>query len=317
MIDVSIIIVSYNTARLTCDAVASVYHRTRNISFEIIVVDNNSDDESVALLQQNFPSLRIICLETNIGFAAANNLAAETARGRYFLLLNPDTIVLSSSIDKIVSFADENPRYGIYGGSTFYGDMSRNPTAGWNMSTPWSLLCSASGLSSLFRDSRRFNPESLSWWNWNKPMEVDIVTGCFLLIPSELWHRLGGFDTRFYMYGEDADLCLRSAAINRFCIIVPDAEIIHFGGASESIRADKLIRLLRAKTQLFRKHWGNVGSTYAVIMLKIWSLSRTIVFRILTLFDKKHEGSFRSWQKVWISRREWSRKAEHVGVLSE
>src|SRR6056297_3151838 len=139
MIDVSILIVSYNTSELTCAAIQSVYDQTRDVRFELIVADNNSSDGSADDIAKRFPELNLLRLESNIGFAAANNLASEQATGKYILLLNPDTVVLDSAIDKLVGFAEENPEYGIYGGATRFGDMSRNPTAGWNMSTVWSL----------------------------------------------------------------------------------------------------------------------------------------------------------------------------------
>ncbi|ORC32652.1 hypothetical protein B4O97_15955 [Marispirochaeta aestuarii] len=305
MIDVSVIIVSYNTAELTCAAIASVYEQTKQVNFEILVIDNNSTDDSADMIEKSFPSVRLIRLYSNKGFAAANNIAAEEAEGRYILLLNPDTLVLDGAIDKLVNFADKNTEYGIYGGSTFFGDMSRNPTAGWNMATVWSLFSTASGLSSIFRKSRFFNPESLSWWDWKRPRRVDIVTGCFLLIHRDLWNRLEGFDTRFYMYGEDADLCLRSAAINRFCIIVPDAKIIHFGGASEVVKEDKMIRLLTAKVQLFRKHWKGIKRKYAILMLEMWTFSRMTVLFFISMVKKNNSPSFHSWKKVWYRRSEW------------
>lgn len=307
MIDVSILMVSYNTSELTCAAIQSVYDQTRDGGFELIVVDNNSSDGSADEIAKRFPELNLIRLESNIGFAAANKLASEHAAGKYILLLNPDTVVLDSAVDKLVVFAEQNPEYGIYGGSTRFGDMSRNPTAGWNMSTVWSLFSTAVGLSSIFRRSRLFNPESLAWWDWSEPREVDIVTGCFLLIKSELWTELEGFDLRFNMYAEDADLCIRSAKIGKKSILYPEAEIVHFGGASESIRADKMARLLKAKVQLFNKHWTPLKARYAVVMLKLWSLSRTLVFKLLSKIKPTKKTSYESWLEIWNRRCEWVR----------
>ena len=307
MIDVSILMVSYNTSELTCAAIQSVYDQTRDVSFELIVVDNNSSDGSADEIAKRFPELNLIRLESNIGFAAANNLASEHATGKYILLLNPDTVVLDSAIDKLVGFAEENPEYGIYGGATRFGDMSRNPTAGWNMSTVWSLFSTAIGLSSISRRSRLFNPESLEWWDWSEPREVDIVTGCFLCIELDLWRKLEGFDVRFHMYAEDADLCLRSAEIGKKSILYPEAEIVHLGGASEGIRADKMSRLLKAKVQLFNKHWNPLKARYAIVMLKLWSLSRTLVFRLLYKIKPNKKASYESWLEIWNRRCEWVR----------
>ncbi|WP_321992046.1 glycosyltransferase family 2 protein [Marispirochaeta aestuarii] len=310
MIDASIIIVSYNTAELTCAAISSVYEQTCISKYEVIVIDNDSIDGSADRISKEFPDCRLFRIDSNIGFAAANNLAAEQARGRYILLLNPDTLVLEGAIDKIIAFADNNPEYGVYGGSTFFGDMSRNPTAGWNMTTMWSLFSTAIGFSSIFRNSSFFNPESLAWWDWTEPRTIDIVTGCFFLIRTDLWNQLGGFDLQFYMYGEDADLCLRVKEVGKRCVLYPGACIIHYGGASETVRSDKMTRLLKAKIQLFQKHWSPLKATYAKLMLKLWSLSRACAFRTLYRNRPNAKDSFEAWREIWRRRLEWSGRYE-------
>ena len=305
MIDVSVIVVSYNTAGLTCAAIDSIFKQTKKYAFEILVVDNNSSDDSTTLIKDRFPEVSLIELSENIGFAGANNLAAKQAKGRYVLLLNPDTVVLDEAIDKLVSWADCNSDMGIYGGSNYFGDMSRNPTAGWNMSSIWSLFCTGIGLSSVFRSSKIFNPESLASWSWNEPRIVDIVTGCFMLLRTEHWEKLTGFDLQFKMYGEDADICLRSAAMGKPCVLVPDAGIIHYGGASEKVRAEKLVRLLKAKVQLFRKHWKGPKVVYAILMLKLWAFSRMTVLFLISRAKKSSFLSYDSWRTVWKKRKEW------------
>jgi N-acetylglucosaminyl-diphospho-decaprenol L-rhamnosyltransferase len=305
MIDVSIIIVSYNTAKLTCDAIASVFAETTKCKFEIIVVDNFSEDNSVLEIERKFKEIRLLKLQANIGFAAANNIGTKEAKGKYILLLNPDTVVLDGAIDTLVCFAEENPRWGIYGGSTFFGDMSRNPTAGWNMATVWSLFCTAAGLSSVFRYSSVLNPESLASWDWKGFRKVDIVTGCFLLIRREHWKKLNGFDLSFRMYGEDADLCLRSSAEGKDCVLVSSAKIIHYGGASEKIKADKMVKVFKAKIKLFQKHWGRNKSSFGIFVFLVWALSRMSIFRVFILFSSKYTDSYLSWKDVWNRRDEW------------
>ena len=302
-IDVSIIIVSYNTADLTAAAIKSVYDETRASSFEVIVVDNASSDGSADLIAKQYPQVRLTRLKTNVGFAAANNLAAAEANGRYVLLLNPDTVVLNGAIDTLVAFADEHPLYGVYGGSTFYPDGSRNPTAGWNKATVWSLFCAATGLMSVFRGSPLFDPESLASWDWQSAREVGIVTGCFMLLDRAFWNELGGFDERFHMYAEDADISLRSAAAGRPAVICPAAAIVHYGGASEPVYADRMVRLLTAKVQLFRKHWRGPAAWYAVTMLKTWVFTRALYTRVKDA--PRGVAQTDSWPAVWRRRKEW------------
>lgn len=209
-LDVSILIISYNTRELTLACLESVYAQTAGVSFEVIVVDNASIDGSAAAVAERFPQCRLVALEKNVGFAGGNNLAAKHATGRYLLLLNPDTVVLENAAGRAVRFADEHADAGIVGGRTFFGDGSLNRNSCHGAPTPWSLFCMGTGLSSLLRRSGWFNPEGLGSWKRDSVRSVDAVTGCFLLIRRELWEKLGGFDESFFMYGEDTDLCQRA-----------------------------------------------------------------------------------------------------------
>ena len=301
--EVSIIIVSYNTMDYTLAAIQSVYDQTDAI-FELIVIDNASSDGSADAIADRFPLVQLFRLDYNAGFAGANNIGVQKSSGQFVLLLNPDTVVMDHAIDKIVTFGKENPEYGVYGGSTFFADGSRNPTSGWGKPTVWSMFCTATGLMSVFRGSKIFDSESLAWWDWREPKQVGMVTGCFMLLQRKFWDELGGFDERFHMYAEDADLSFRASATGRPCIIVPSAAIIHYGGASERVRADKTVRLLTAKVQLFRKHWGRVGRVYAVAMLKMWALSRSLYMGLTLLIRRSSEKN--SWGEVWRRRSEWT-----------
>ncbi len=300
--DVSIVVVSYNTKDLTLAAIESVYEQTI-IDFEIIVIDNASADGSAEAISSNFPDVKLICLEKNVGFAGANNLAVKASSGRFILLLNPDTLVLDHAIDRLVAFASENVKYGVYGGSTFFADGSRNHTAGYGKATLWSLFCRATGLMSVFRGSRFFDSESLAWWDWGVPMKVGIVTGCFMLLERGFWDEIGGFDERFHMYAEDADLSMRAAEAGRPCIIVPSAAIVHYGGASEPVLSDKTVRLLTAKVQLYRKHFGRFEAAYAVFMLKFWVFTRSLYSGIVNKLNRA--GKKNTWKEIWQRRATW------------
>ena len=161
------------------------------------------------------------------------------------------------------------------------------------------------GLSSIFRRNRLFDPESLGKWPRNTIREVDAVTGCFLLIRTQLWRELKGFDLSFFMYSEDTDLCLRSWKLNHTCMITPDAELIHYGGQSERIRPDKFVRLFRAKVQLFEKYWPSFFVEFGISMLELWALTRTIGSWVRQLIGLGQRDAFLSWQQVWRRRREF------------
>jgi len=302
----SILVVSYNTRDMTLACLHSVFRETRT-AFELIVLDNASDDGSAEAVRAEFGDrVELISSAQNLGFAAGNNRAAEIACGEYLLLLNPDTVVLDGAIDRLIEFARKRPQTGIWGGRTLFADGSLNPASCWSRQTLRSLLFQAAGLSSLFRRSSFFNPEGMGGWNREGIREVDIVSGCFLLIRRELWEALGGFRDVFFMYGEEADLCLRARALGARPTVTSAATIIHHGGASEKARAGKLVRLLRAKTLLIRFHFPVVGRWAGARLLYLWPASRYWAHSILAALGRYASGDARKeWAEVLRHKHEW------------
>ena len=306
-IDVSILVVSYNTSALTRAALDSVIAETHHTTYEVIAVDNASSDDSAAMIAAHPIDARAIALNENIGFARANNLAACHARGRYILLLNPDTVVLDGAIDKLVAFAKATPKARIWGGRTLFADKSLNSSSCWGRMTPWNLVCRATGLTGLFPKSELFNGEALGGWQRDSIRHVDIVSGCFFLIERELWDGLRGFDPLFFMYGEEADLCLRAHAFSARPAITPAATIIHYGGASERAHTDKMVRLLAAKASLIDRHWNPLLAPAGRALLAAWPLTRAIATTVLSLatVSQTRQDTAKAWRQIWARRPEW------------
>ncbi len=306
-IDVSIVIVSYNTREMTLAAIASVVRETRDVTCEIIVVDNASTDGSADAIANHPAQTALIQLADNIGFGRANNLGAQHATGNYLLLLNPDTIVTDRAIDRLAAFARENPQALIWGGRTIFADGRLNPASCWQRMTPWNLAMRASGLAALFPNSPVFNPEAYGGWPRDSVREVDIVSGCFLLLPRSTWQKLGGFDPVFFMYGEEADLCLRARRIGARPMITPEATIIHYGGASEKTRTGKMVKLLAAKSTLIARHWPRGTAAIGQTLLALWPLSRWLACTILARVrpNAKSRDAAATWQAVWSARPHW------------
>jgi len=303
----SIVIVSYNTREIALACVRSVFEQTTRTPFELLVIDNASADGSADAVEAEFEGrLRLMRSADNLGFARANNEAAKDARGELLLLLNPDTVVLDAAIEKLLAFAEAHPDAGIWGGRTLFPDRSLNPTSCWNRMTPWSVFCQATGLSKAFPRVPLLNPEAVAAWWTGGPRRVDIVSGCFFLIRRDLWDRLGGFDPSFFMYGEEADLCLRARALGARPMVTPDAVIIHLGGASERVRADKLVRLLKAKAMLVRRHVGG-PAWLSVGLLALWSWSRAFAWAIEARVSPSpaRRAAASAWTETWRRRREW------------
>ncbi|MCC5787807.1 MAG: glycosyltransferase family 2 protein [Phycisphaerales bacterium] len=302
--ELSVLVISYNTRELTLDALRTLIDQTR-CDYEVIVWDNASSDGSADAIEAEFGGrVRLTRSEENLGFAGANNAAAEHASGRYLLLLNPDTEVLDGAVDKLLAFADSNPEAGIWGGRTVFADGRVNPSSCWTRMTVWSLVCQVSGLSKAFSGSRVFNPEAVSAWWSEGEREVDIVSGCFFLIKRDLWDRLGGFDPAFFMYGEEADLCLRAKKLGVRPMVTADAVIVHHGGASEKIESGKISRILNAKMQLVERHMSKAGRGVARALLLLWPMSRSLLswspFR-------RHRRRSEVWIKVWRDRSYWAK----------
>lgn len=302
----SILIISYNTRQMTLECIASVYDQTQT-PFELIVVDNASTDGSAEAIAEAFPQVTLLAETTNHGFAPAHDIATPHARAPWILLLNPDTVVLNEAIDKLMAFAQRCPDAGIWGGRTLFGDGSLNPGSCWGRMTLWSTLCRVVGLSGFFPKSELFNSETYGRWPRDTERDVDIVQGSFFLMRRADWDALGGFEPAFIMYGEEADLCLRAKAQGFQPRICPEAEIIHYGGASETVRADKIVRLMRAKVELIKRHFRPGTRTLGRYLFALWPLSRSWASGLAgkILGKAHHREAARSWAEAWARRDEW------------
>lgn len=303
---VSVVVVSYNTREMTLEALRSLFAETSE-PFELIVVDNASEDGSADAIRAEFPHARLFAEDENHGFAKANNLAAEHATADLLLLLNPDTVVFDHAVDELIAFVRRTPQARIWGGRTVFADRMLNPGSCWREMGVWSTFCRATGLDMRFRHSPLFNREAYGGWERDTEREVDIVSGCFFLIERDLWSELGGFDLRYIMYGEEADLCLRARERGARPRITPRATIIHYGGASESVRSQKHVKLLQAKITLAEEHLPAWRAWPATQLLRLWPLSRTLMASMLQRLhpSEEHERLRRNWSEVWAERRRW------------
>jgi N-acetylglucosaminyl-diphospho-decaprenol L-rhamnosyltransferase len=302
--EITVIIVSYNTRELTLKAIETLYTNAGDVHMRVIVWDNASADASAEAIAAAYPQVELIRCADNLGFAVANNRAAEMVRSEWILLLNPDTETHPRAVEALLRFAQAHPQAGIVGGRTVFPDGSLNPASCWNRITAWSLLCSALGLSRLFANSSFFNPEGIGGWQRDTIRHVDIVVGCFLLIPTSLWRQLGGFEQKYFMYGEEADLCLRAAKAGYRPMITPDAQIMHLVGAATPQLAPKLVQLTKARATLIRDHWSGVAQPFGLGLLLAWSFNHRIKSLLLGLIRGQTPDND-AWTALWKRREEW------------
>lgn len=304
----TILVVSYNTREMTLECLRSIVRETTELPFEVLLVDNQSSDGSFEAVQEEFGNDSRFDLESstdNLGFAGGNNHLAKRARGEYLLLLNPDTVVLDHAIERLMDFAESHRENGIWGGRTIFADGTLNPTSCWGPYTIWSQFCRYSGLTWVAPGSGLFNSRGYGGWARDSIREVEIVTGCFLMLKREDWESFGGFDPDFFMYGEEADLCMRARTRGLRPIVTPDATVIHHGGASEKVREDKLVRLLDAESRLLHRHWSPPRFAVAKILVRAGVLLRAAAVGLRNLFRSGSHPNL--WANLWARRREWSR----------
>lgn len=300
--DVAIIIVTYNSAEYIRPCLNSIRIRESELNLQVVVVDNASSDETVRIIRDEYPEVKLLESVRNLGFASGVNYGAGHAEADFILLLNPDAVVGEGSIEKIVEFATANPDYGIYGGRALKSDGSLEPSSCWAFPTLWSMAMFSCGLSTLFPRNRWLNPERMPHWKRDTIREVDFISGCFLLVPLDVWKQLGGLDERYFMYGEDADFGLRARAAGYRSVIFPEATVTHEIGASSATKGSKLNLLYRGKVTLVRTHWRGLGRRAAIFFLVFGAgLRAWIGGSGLTFFSRSAEA----WQELWRMRREW------------
>ena len=304
--DLTVIIISYNTRDLTLAALRTLHTTTTVTAFHTVVLDNASQDGSADAVAQAFPQVELIRSAENLGFARANNVVAKAARTDWLLLLNPDTECHAGAVDNLLAFARANPQAGIWGGRTVFPDGRLNIASCSNRITPWSVFCLAVGLTAAFPRNALFDTEAMGGWQRDTVREVDIVVGCFFLIRRDLWDRLGGFDLRYFMYGEDADLCLRARRLGFRPMLTPEAEIMHIIGAASATKASKRILLTKGRVTLIRDHWSRWLVPLGIATMWCWCVLRVAVAVLLNLHSsKKSRDRLALWREMWQQRCNW------------
>jgi GT2 family glycosyltransferase len=258
--DLSVIIVNYNVRDFLENALRSVFEALRGIDGEVIVVDNASDDGSVEMVRSKFPSVSVIASPRNLGFAAGNNLALREARGRYLLLLNPDTVVQEDTFQTIVRFLDDHPEAGLAGCRILNPDGTLQPACRRSFPTPWVAFTKISGLSALYPRSRVFGRYNLGYIDAGESHEVDAISGSFMAVRREAYEQAGGLDEEYFMYGEDLDWCWKIKQAGWKVWYVAGTRIIHYKG--ESVRRsdiDEVRTFYHAMRIFVGKHHRNAA----------------------------------------------------------
>ena len=290
--DVSIIIVNYNTISLLTDAVDSVFEKTEGIEYEIIVVDNNSSDNSKNILAEKYGNrVNFIGLPENIGFGRANNEAVKIAKGRNIFFLNPDTILLNNAVKILSDYLDNNPRVGCCCGNLL--DIDKNPTHSFSRYCIPSIFEEINQL--FFRlPGKLLYGKNTIYNNTNKPLKVAYITGADLMIRKDIFDVHNGFDPAFFMYYEEAELEYRVKNNNYLIISVPFAQIIHLEGKSFSNYLDRLEKMLNSRLCFLQKTNNFISIRIINFLFISRIISRLFIFTIL-----RNNEKIAFWSKMY------------------
>lgn len=278
----SVIIVNYNGKDMTLDCLESIYSRLQNIDFEIFLVDNASNDETAEAVSSDFPEVNVIANKENLGFSRANNQGIREAKGDYILLLNNDTLVESSDIDKIIDYMQEHKDVGILGCRINNPDGSLQLSC-YRFPGMWEMISHYTWLTRLFPDSKWAG----DYRNWahDEVREVDFVIGAFFLIKKEVLDGIGLLDEKFFLNAEEAEFCLRAKKAGWKRVFYPDFTIIHLGGQTkETIGSLDSLSAIKGTDYLIRKHHNIFYYISYKVIAALLSLVRLVVFGIAYVF---------------------------------
>lgn len=289
--DVSIIIVNYNTYNLVLQCIESVIKNTKKISYEIIVVDNNSPNREIEKLNEIYPNVKLVLNTKNSGFGIANNIGNKYANGKFLFLLNSDTIVLDNSIYTLYKFMVENPCVGACGGNLC--DINLKPATSFTRFMPSFL----SDIDYLFLNmfSKIIYRNNLYYCYSETPIKINgNISGADLMIVKQVFDELGGFDANFFMYYEETDLLFRLRKRKYQTFIVPESKIIHLEGASETIKETRLNWTYESKEKYYLKNKSKLSLTISNMIFYLTVLQRLVLFKVL-----RNKGKYDYWMSFY------------------
>jgi len=283
IMNLSVIIINWNTKKLLESCLSSIYKFTKDISFEVIVVDNGSTDGSQNRVKEKFPQVKLILNKRNLGFTKANNQGIKIAKGKYIFLLNSDTYLIENSLEKLVRQAQNLPNLGALGPLLLNEDRSIQQSVGFFPHLPqvffWMSFIDDLPGGTLLK------PYHVDHDNfYRKDREVAWVTAAAILVPRNVIRRVGSLDEKIFMYGEEVEWCYRIKKAGFEIYFTPATKIIHIGrGSSQQISTSAFIGEYKAIVYFYKKYKSGLSLQIARIFLKIGALKRIAIFGLLGL----------------------------------
>ncbi|WP_181443578.1 glycosyltransferase family 2 protein [Porphyrobacter sp. YT40] len=292
----SILIVAYNSRQYIADCIGSVIQHTAPGSYEILLVDNGTDGTE-ALIREAFPAVRVIPSQGNIGFGKGNNLLAGHARGDYLLLLNPDTQLVDSAIDRLLAFAQTQPG-DAWGGVTTYPDGELDGGNFLTIPSVGAILREAFGLPG-------DQPDRAELENLQAPKQVSVLCGGFMMISRRAWDMLDGFDPTFLLYAEEIDLFTRMQQAGLNVWLSPDSRIVHDVGSGAIYSAARTRYKFTGLMHYARRHWPGVGALVVGLAYWLTAFRRWGTSAALGLVSGKHRARRAAYGPIVMQPGQW------------
>ena len=307
--DLSIVIVNWNSAEFLRQCLRTVYRTSREIQFEVIVIDNASFDGSRQVVENEFPDAKFVESSSNLGFAGANNAACEHAVGRNILFLNPDTEIISSALESMVSTLDSNPTVGIVGCKLLNSDGSVQTSCVQTFPTVCNQLLDAEVLRSLTPRARIWGTGPL-FEDSAVPVSVEVVSGACLMIKRAVLEQVGRFTTAYFMYGEDADLCYKVKQAGWSVEYLGSSKVIHHGGRSSGATESHFATLMMKQSlcEFIRRRQGAFqAALYRIFMAFAASIRLFLLGAVFVLTAGLfHPGLVRNATEKWFNVLRWA-----------
>ena len=308
--DLSIVIVNWNTRDLLRDCLNSVSDAIEALSVEVLVVDNASKDNSCTMVREEFPNVRLIESESNLGFAGGNNLALARAAGRYVLLLNTDTLVHGNVLAQAVAWLDRHPDVGVLGPRVLNADGSIQASCSAFPSLRH-LAMQTLGLTKLAKwDSYR-----MTGWDRSSERRVEVISGAAMFVRRAAMEEVGLLDENFFFYGEETDWCRRYAKAGWALVFAPIPEITHFGnGSAAKLNHRRDVLMTEGTTRLHKKHGGYFAALACFVMLIAHNVSRAIFWSIASVVkgSQARERAAHFAKVVWDLPKAWPRETRRA-----
>ena len=307
--DLSIIIVNWNSIEFTKKCIASIESTIHDLQYEVIVVDNASDDNCQHELSNSFPAAKLIRCPRNIGFAAANNVGVTCSCGRSLLFLNPDTVVLGDAIRRMIANLNAAGDIGAVGCRLLNSDFSVQTSCVQPFPTILNQLFSIDLLRQRWPTLALWGMQPLFSQNLESA-EVDTVSGACIMVQREAYEEVNGFSSEYFMYAEEVDLCHKIRLAGRRVRYVPDAKVVHFGGQSTQKRGNSFSDVMMRDSvyKLLKKFRGRIYAESYRVSLFCSALLRLLVLLpfVMLLWSRSQRADLLNTFKKWLAIASWA-----------